>query len=130
MVPSHLRALSVSEYHYLIQAGYQVDELWSYCAEGQDSPQYISIHRVERLAEIHIGCQQPTVKVTQTLSEDTECQVSGKLLGRETRLLVALLSEQLLAGPVENSCRNLAWHREVNPHVVVTLLNVTLPIQD
>ena len=33
-----------------IQAGYQVDELLRYSAEGQDSPEYISFHRVERLA--------------------------------------------------------------------------------
>ena len=70
-----------------IQAGYQVDELWVYSAEGQDSPKYISVHRVERLAEIHIGCQQPNAEVTQTLDEDPECQNAiyyGRLLGCET----------------------------------------------
>ena len=35
--------------------------------EGQDSPEYISVHRVERLAEVHMGCQQPNAEVTQTL---------------------------------------------------------------
>ena len=33
------------------QAGYQVDKLWGYSTEGQDSPVYISVHRVERLAD-------------------------------------------------------------------------------
>ena len=77
-----------------VQAGYQVDELWGYSAEGQDSPEYISVQQVELLAEIHIGCQQPNAEITQTLGEDTECQKSiyGRLLGRETRLLMALVS--------------------------------------
>ena len=81
MVPSHLTALCTR-----IQARYQVDELRRYSAEGQDSPEYISVNRVERLAEIHIGCQQPNAEVTQTLDEDTECQdaIYGKLLGCET----------------------------------------------
>ena len=77
-----------------VQARYQVDELRLYSAEGQDSPEYISVHRVERLAEVHIGCQQPYVEVTQTFREDTECQdaIYDTLLGCETRLLMALLS--------------------------------------
>ena len=37
MVPSQLTALCTR-----IQAGYQVDELWGYSAEGQDSPGNIS----------------------------------------------------------------------------------------
>ena len=57
-----------------IQAPYKVGELWRYFSEGQDSPEYISVHRVERLAEIHIGCQQSNAEVMQTLREDTECQ--------------------------------------------------------
>ena len=65
-----------------IQAEYQVDELWGYTAEGQNSPEYISIHRVERRPEIHIGCQQPNAEITQTLGENTECQdaIYGRLL--------------------------------------------------
>ena len=53
---------------------------------------YISDQRVERLMEIHIGCQQPCAEVTQTLSEDTECQdaIYVRLYERETTLLVAL----------------------------------------
>ena len=88
MGPSHLTALCTR-----IQAGYQVDDLRRYSEEGQDSPEYISVHRVERLAEIHIGCQQPNAEVTQTLVEDTECQdaMYGRLLGCETRLLMALV---------------------------------------
>ena len=35
-----------------IQAGYQVDELRGYFAEGKDSPECISVYRAERLAEI------------------------------------------------------------------------------
>ena len=57
-----------------MQAEYQVDELWGHFAEGQDSPNYISVHRVERFAEIHIGYQQPSAEVTETFGEDTECQ--------------------------------------------------------
>ena len=55
---------------------------------------YISVQRVERLMEIHIGCQQPCAEVTQTLSEDTECldAIYGRLLRYETRLLTALVS--------------------------------------
>ena len=89
MVPSHLKALCTK-----IQAGYQVDELRRYSAEGQDSREYVSVNRVERLAEIHIGGQQPTAEVTQTLGEDMECQdaIYGRLLGCETRLLMALVS--------------------------------------
>ena len=77
-----------------IQAGYKVDELWGYSAEGQDSLEYISVHRVERLAVVDIGCQQLSAEVTQTPGEDTECQdaIYGRLLGCETRLLVALVS--------------------------------------
>ena len=56
-----------------IQAGYQV-EFWRYSAEGQDSSEYFSVHRVERLATIHMGCQQPNTKVTQMLGKDTDCQ--------------------------------------------------------
>ena len=77
-----------------IQAGYQIDELRWYPAEGQDFPEYISFQRAERLTEVHIGCQQPNTEVTQTLREDTECQdaIYGRLLGCETRLLMALVS--------------------------------------
>ena len=57
-----------------IQAEYHVDDLWGYSAEGLDSLDYISVHRVEHLAEIHIGCPQPTAEVTRTLSEDTDFQ--------------------------------------------------------
>ena len=41
-----------------------------------------------------MNCQQPNAEVTQTLGEDTECQdaIYGRLLGCETRLLVALVS--------------------------------------
>ena len=46
-----------------IQAGYQFVELWGYSAEGQESSEYISIHQIERLAEIHIGCQQHSAEV-------------------------------------------------------------------
>ena len=75
-----------------IQAGYQVDELRRYSAEGQDSPEYISVNQVKRLAEIHIGCQQPSSEITQTLGEDTECRdaIYGRLLGCETTLLVPM----------------------------------------
>ena len=66
-----------------IQAGYQIDKLWRYPTKCQCSPEYISIHCVERLAEIHIGWQQPSAEITWTLSADTE------RLGCETRLLVA-----------------------------------------
>ena len=50
-----------------IQVDYQVDELWGYSAEGEDSREYISVHRVKRFAEIHIGCQQPTAEVTRSV---------------------------------------------------------------
>ena len=78
-----------------IQARYQVYELWGYFAGDQNPPEYISVHRVERFSEIPIGCQQPTAEVTQSLSEDTECQdaIHGRVLGRPTRLLVALVSQ-------------------------------------
>ena len=45
----------------------------------------------------------------ETLSEYTEYQdvIYGRLLGCETRLLMALVSEQLLADPIEeNSCQD------------------------
>ena len=48
--------------------------VWGYSAEGQNPPEYSSIDRVERLAEIHIGCQQPSAEVTHRLSEYTEYQ--------------------------------------------------------
>ena len=69
MVLSHLTALCTK-----MQAVYQVDELWGHSAECQDSPEYISVRRVERIAEILIGCQQPIAEVAQTHSEDTDCQ--------------------------------------------------------
>ena len=74
-----------------IQAGYHVDEFWGYSAEGQDSPEYISFHRVKHLAEIDIGCQQPSATRTQTFGEETECQgaIYGRLLRCENRLLMA-----------------------------------------
>ena len=89
MMPSHITALCTR-----IQAGYQVDELLRYSAEGQDSPEYISFHRVERLAEVHIRYQQRNAEVTQTFGEDTGCQyaIYVRLLGCETRLLMALVS--------------------------------------
>ena len=111
-----VRDVAITPYSTLctrIQVRYQVDELRRYSAEGQDSPEYISVHRVQRLAEIHIGCPQTNAKVT--LGEDTECQdaIYGRLFGCETRLLMALVSEQLLADPIEeNSSQGLAWHRE------------------
>ena len=90
MVPSHLAALSVPKYRPNIN---QFDEIQEYFVEGHDVPEYISVYRVERLAEIHIGCQ-PSAEVTQTLTEDTKCQdaIDGRLVGCETRLLVALVS--------------------------------------
>ena len=77
-----------------IQAGYQVDELWGYSAKGPNSPEYSWVHRVDCLVEIHIGCQHPSAEVTQTVSEDTECQdaIYGRLLWCETTLLMALVS--------------------------------------
>ena len=85
MVTSHHTELSTR-----IQAGYQVDELRLYSAESQDYPEYNSVHRVERLAEVHISCQQPNAEVTQRLNGDRECQdaIYGRLLACETRLLV------------------------------------------
>ena len=38
--------------------------------KGKNSSVYTSVHRGERLAEIHIGCQQPSSDVTQTLSQE------------------------------------------------------------
>ena len=35
-----------------------------YSTEGQDFSAYISVHRLERLAEIHIGCLQSSVEDT------------------------------------------------------------------
>ena len=69
-----------------VQAGYQVDELRRYSAESQDSPEYVLVHRAERFAEIHIGCQQLDADIAQTLSESAECQdaIYGRLLERET----------------------------------------------
>ena len=65
-----------------------------YSAEGQDSPKYISVQRVERLSGIPVGCQQPSVEATQMRNEERECQdaIYGGLLGCETRLLVAPVS--------------------------------------
>ena len=71
--------------------------------ENQDSRGFILVQRVKRLAQIHTGCQRPTVENTQTLSEDTDCQdaIYGKFLGCETGL-----------NPVEkNSCQDLTWQR-------------------
>ena len=89
MVQSQLKALCTR-----IQAGYQVDELWGYSTESQDSPEYISLHRVKRIAEIHIGSQQPCAEAIEMLGEDTECQdaIYGRLFGCETRLFMALVS--------------------------------------
>ena len=86
MVPSHFTAQSVPEYRPDIR-------LTSFSDIPRFS-KYISVHRVDRLAEINIGCQQPNTEVTQTLGEDTECQsaIYGRLLGCETRLLMALVS--------------------------------------
>ena len=66
-----------------------------YAKKGQDSQNDISVHRVEHPAKIHIGCQQPTAEVNHTLNEDTECYdaICGRLLGYETRLLMALVSK-------------------------------------
>ena len=36
---------------YTMQAGYHIDEIWGYCAETQNSPENISFHWVERLAD-------------------------------------------------------------------------------
>ena len=55
------------------QAGYQVHELPGKSEMGPESPEYIRIVQVKCLAEIHIGCEQPTAEVTQMLSEDTKC---------------------------------------------------------
>ena len=86
----HLTAQFVPGY----RPDYQVDKLWPYSAEGWDSPEYISVNRVERLAEINIGCQQPNAEVTQSLDEDTECQdgIYRRLLGCQTRPIMALVS--------------------------------------
>ena len=86
MVPPHLTAPSVPEY--------RPDELWEYSEDGQDSPEYISVCRVERPPEIHISCQQPSAEVTEMLIEDTERQdaIYSRLLRCETRMLVALVS--------------------------------------
>ena len=64
-----------------MKAVYQVDELCGFSAQA--FPEYILVHRVECLAEIHIGCQQPNVEVRQTLREDTEFEdaIYGRLLG-------------------------------------------------
>ena len=113
------RATTQSTFCTRIHARYQVDELWEYPAEGQDSLEHISVHRVERLTEIYTGSQQPRAEVTQEIVEDTECQdtIHGRLLGCETELLMALVSKQLLADLVENnSCQELAWHREEATH--------------
>ena len=44
---------------------------------------------------------------------------------------MALMSKQLLADPVEeNSCQDLAWHREEITPLVDALLDVTLSLPD
>ena len=99
-VPHYELGCSQRWCHYTLQhsqyqnTGRISSALWQYSAEGQDSPEYISVHRVEHFAEIHLGCQQPRAEVTQTVVEDTECQdaIYGRLLGCETRLLLALVS--------------------------------------
>ena len=49
----------------------------------------------------------------------------------ETILFMALVSQQVLADSVENSCQDFAWHEaEDNPPVVVTFLGVTLFLPD
>ena len=74
-----------------ILAGYENVELSGYSVEGKDSPEYVSVHRFERLAEIHISFQQLSAEVTQTLSEDTGYQdaVYGRLLECENILPMA-----------------------------------------
>ena len=42
-----------------------------YSVEGEDSSEDISVYRVERPAEIHIGWQQPSAEFTQMLSEQS-----------------------------------------------------------
>ena len=69
-------------------------------------PRTVSIFQITSwFTEIHIGFQQPNAEVTQTLGADRECQdaIKGKLRGCETRLLMALVSYQLLADPVEKN---------------------------
>ena len=122
MVPFHLSNLCTR-----IQAAYHVDELWGYQAGGQDSPQYISIHRVERCGDPH---RLPAAQCGSHADvENTECQdaIYGRLLGCETRLFVALVSWQLLADPaVKNSYQYLPWHtKEGNHPLAVTLLGVS-----
>ena len=79
MVQSHFTAHFVPKYRQDIR----LRSSSGYSAEGQDSPEYIPVHRVERLAVIHIGCQQPSAEIMQTFGEDTECQdaIYGRLLG-------------------------------------------------
>ena len=86
---------------------------------------YISVQRVERLMEIHIGCQQPCAEVTQTLSEDTECQdaiydrLRGCELGWTDRGAGGLAA---LGGPCreESTLRDGKWY----PPVGVAILGV------
>ena len=78
-------------------------------SEEEDSPEYISVQRVECLAEIHRYYQRQTPEIAQI--EDTECQdaICGRLLVCETRMLRALMSWQLSAFSVErNLCPYLA----------------------
>ena len=91
MVPTHITALTVPEYRPDIRLT-RFGGILQRARILQST--YISVHRVNCLAEIHIGCQQPHAEVTQTLGEDTEYHDAsyGRLLGWETRLLVALLS--------------------------------------
>ena len=49
-----------------IQAGYQVEELWRYSAEGH------SVHRVECLTEVHIGFTQDAEKMKFSAEENDD----------------------------------------------------------
>ena len=75
-----------------IQAGYQDDERQRYSSEGQDSPEYIWVHQAER-GDPH-RLQSALCRSHTDAQWDTECQdaIFGRLLGYETRLLMALVS--------------------------------------
>ena len=115
-MPSHLTVLSVPDYRPDIR----LTSFGGNRRGGHDSPKFISLHRVERLAEIRIGCQQPDAEITQTLIENTECQDAtyGRLLGCETTQKTAGgAGEQLLPDSIEeNSCQDLpGTERRVTP---------------
>ena len=111
MVPSHLTALSVSEYMLNIRlTGF--GSILRRARILQSTYRFTEPNALRRFT----SAATLTTEVTRALEEGKECQdaIHGRVvLGCETRLLVALVSEKLSADLVDdNSCHDIAWHKE------------------